>query len=152
MKPLALIAASCAAWLALAGGASAGVTVTDPWVRATVPGQGSTAAYLRIVSDADLQLVAVHSPQAQRCEVHEVSVQQDVMRMRAVDRLAIPARTAVVFEQQHRHLMLQGLSAPLKQGERVELTFDFVDAKGARQSVRVMAPVRAIDAGASPGR
>jgi periplasmic copper chaperone A len=144
------IAVWCAGWLALAGAASAATTVTAPWVRATVPGQTSTAAYLRIDSDVDLQLVAVSSPLAQRCEVHEVSVQQDVMRMRAVERLAIPAHQPVVLEQQHRHLMLQGLSTTLKQGDQVELKLEFVDARGAKQTVKVMAPVRAIDA--DPGR
>jgi periplasmic copper chaperone A len=139
-------ALACLAWIACAATASAGVVVTGPWVRATVPAQTSTAAYLRIDSDVDLQLVQVSSPVAQRCEIHEVSLQQDVMRMRSVDRLAIPAHQPVLFEQQHRHLMLQGLDRVLKEGDRVVLKFAFVDAQGKHRAVQVEAPVRGIDA------
>jgi copper(I)-binding protein len=121
-------ALACALWLASAAPALAEVTVTAPWIRATVPGQTSTAAYLQIRSDAAVRLVSVKSPVAQRCEVHETIQQQDVMRMRAVDRLEIPAHHVVEFEQLHRHLMLQGLSRTLKVGDRVVLQLTFVDA------------------------
>jgi len=128
-----------------AGGAQpawAQVSVTDAWVRATVPGQTSSAAYFLIRSDADVGLVSVQSPVAQSCELHEMSMQQDVMRMRAVDGLRIPAHQVVALEPLHRHLMLQGLKKTLNAGDRVALTLLFADAEGKRQSVKIEAPVR----------
>jgi periplasmic copper chaperone A len=119
------------------------VDVTDAWVRATVPGQPATAAYLQIKSDVDLRLVQVTTPAAQRCEVHETTLVNDVMRMRAVPELRIKANVPTVFEQLHRHLMLQGLARPLRAGEKVVLTLTFVDDRAASHTVTVAAPVRA---------
>jgi copper(I)-binding protein len=119
------------------------IDVTDAWVRATVPGQPATAAYLQIRSDVDLRLAQVTTPAAQRCEVHETTLVNDVMRMRAVPDLRIRAHVPAVFEELHRHLMLQGLARPLRAGDKVVLTLIFVDDRAASHTVTVAAPVRA---------
>jgi len=123
--------------------AAAQIEVTDAWVRATVPGQPATAAYLRILSQVDLRLTGISSPAAQRCEVHETTLVNDVMRMREVADLRVKANEAIVFEENHRHLMLQGLVRPLQAGDKVVFTLTFVDARAVRHLVTIEAPVRA---------
>ncbi len=132
--------------LLAAAPASAQVVITEPWVRATVEGQSSTGAYMRIKSDVDVRLIAAESPLAASVSVHEMQLKQNVMSMRSVDALEIPARREVALEEGHWHLMLQGLKRPLKPGERVPLRLLFVDAKGMKQAVHAEAPVRALGA------
>src|ERR1700741_194636 len=71
--------------------AFADVTVSDAWIRSTVPGQKVAAAFMRIVSTADTALVEVTSPSAKFVEIHEMTKEGNVMRMKAVDRLPVPA-------------------------------------------------------------
>ncbi len=88
-------ALALAAWVGCARVAAAQVTVLDPWVRGTVEGQPSTAAYLTLRSDSAVRLVSVTSPVAARCSVHEMSISGTLMRMRTIESLAIPAGGAV---------------------------------------------------------
>jgi copper(I)-binding protein len=126
--------------------AAAEVTVLDPWVRGTVEGQTSTGAYMRLKSDAGARLVAVTSPVAGRSSIHEMSMNGNMMRMRTLESLPIPAGGTVALEEGHDHLMLEGLSHALREGDKVRLTLTFVDSSGRRQSVNVEAPVRPLGA------
>lgn len=145
-KPSSARAVVFAAWAICAHAATAQVTVLDPWVRGTVEGQTSTAAYMNLRSDADVRLVSVTSPVATRCTVHEMTMSGNVMRMRSLESLPIPAGRAVALEEQHDHLMLEGLQRPLKEGETIHITLTFVDAAGRKQVVEVQAPVRPLGA------
>jgi hypothetical protein len=127
--------------------AAAQVTVLDPWVRGTVEGQTSTGAYMTLKSDAGARLVAVTSPVAARSSIHEMSMNGNVMRMRTLASLEISAGGTVALEEGHDHLMLEGLSNALKEGDKVQLTLTFVDATGKKkQSIDVQAPVRPLGA------
>jgi copper(I)-binding protein len=126
--------------------AAAQVVISEPWVRGTVEGQTSTVAYMTLKSGVATRLVSVTSPLAARCTVHEMTMDGNLMRMRALDALQIPAGATVRLEEGHDHLMLEGLKRPIKAGETVSLTLQFVDSKGARQTVKVQAPVRALGA------
>jgi len=59
---------------------AANISVTDAWVRATMPGQPVGGAYMQIQSDADARLVGVSSSVVPRVEVHEMKMDGDVMR------------------------------------------------------------------------
>jgi hypothetical protein len=127
--------------LGWSGLASAEVTVLDAWVRGTVEGQTSTAGYMTLRSDTGGRLVSVTSPVAARCSVHEMTMAGNLMRMRALDSLPVPAGGTVELQEGHDHLMLEGLSRSLKEGDTVHLTLTFVDAAGKRQAVDVQAAV-----------
>jgi copper(I)-binding protein len=143
----AWVRAAGATAAALCGGlAAAQVTVVDPWVRGTVQGQTSTAAYMTLRSAAGVRLVSVTSPVAGRCSLHQMTMSGSVMRMRTLDALPIPAAGSVALQEGHDHLMLEGLKRPLGEGDTVELTLTFVDAQGRRQAVDVKAPVRPLGA------
>jgi copper(I)-binding protein len=135
-----------AAAIAAAPLAAAQVTVLEPWVRGTVEGQTATAAYMTLKSVAAVRLVEVTSSLAARCSLHEMTMSGNVMRMRTLDVLPIPAGGTVALREGHDHLMLEGLKRPLRKGDRVPLTLTFVDAKGERQAVDVQALVRPLGA------
>jgi copper(I)-binding protein len=127
--------------------ALAQVTVSDPWVRGTVPGQGATGAFMKLASRSDVSLVAAESPAAEIIEIHEMRLDGGVMRMRAVERLPIEAGKTVELKPNGLHLMLMALTRPMKAGEAVPLKLTFEDRSGRRVVVDVKAPVRALTAG-----
>jgi len=124
-----------------AQGTLAAVTVTDAWVRGTVPGQGATGAYATLRSTEDAKIVAVSTPAAKRAEIHRSDMEGGVMRMRPVPVVALPANRAVALDGE-RHVMLLDLEHPLGAGESVKLVFTIEDAHGKRSRVEVQAPVR----------
>lgn len=105
--------------------------VTGAWVR---PGEGMSAAYLQIHNDGhtDDQLIAVIVDEGV-AEIHETQIQNDVMRMRPVDGINIPAGETVQLEPGGYHIMLMDFGTPLIQGNRLPLTLFF--ASGAEISV-----------------
>lgn len=127
------------------------ITVTDPWVRATVPGQDASGAFMRIESARPLTLVGAASPLAATVEVHEMTLQDNIMRMRAVrGGLALQAGQPLELKPGGYHVMLMGLKKPLVAGETVLLELRFEDRDKQRRTVEVNATVRALNA-AAPG-
>lgn len=132
--------------------AQAQVTVKDAWVRATVPQQKATGAFMQLSAAKDTRLVAVRSPLTPIAEVHEMALQDNVMRMRQLPFLALPAGKTVELKPGGYHLMLLDLPRQVKEGESVALTLVFEGADGQRESVEVQAPVRPVHAsGAAAG-
>jgi periplasmic copper chaperone A len=134
---------SCLAALVLAvSAAHAQVTVDKPWVRTTVSGQTTTAAYLTITSAQGGKLLDASSPVAASVEVHEMKMEGDLMKMRSVSLLMLPAGKPVEFKPNGYHLMMTGLKAPVKAGDVVPLKLVVEDAKGKRETVDVKATAR----------
>ena len=149
----AAIAVLAAAGIAVASTASAqvAVAVADPWVRGTVTGQKATGAFMQLKSSADTALVAAASPVAKIVEIHEMKVEGGMMKMNAVDRLALPAGKPVDLKPGGYHVMLMDLVKPLKDGDTVPLQLTFEDKAGKKQTVEVKAVVRPLAAsGTSP--
>ena len=138
------------AGLALAAAAAqAQVSVTDPWVRATVAQQKATGLFMQLDAVQDVRLVAGESPVAGVVEIHEMAMDGDVMRMRAIAGLALPAGRPVELKPGGYHVMLMDLKRPLAGGETVPLTLVFENAAGQRVRQEVQAKVMAL--GAQPG-
>jgi hypothetical protein len=125
-------------------------TVKDAWVRGTVAQQKATGAFLRITSAAGGKLVAASSPVAGVVEIHEMAMDGNVMKMRAVTALDLPAGKAVELKPGGYHVMLMDLKKPLAAGDEVPLTL-VVESGGKRESVQVKAPVRPLASGAPQG-
>jgi periplasmic copper chaperone A len=122
--------------------AHAQVTVDKPWVRTTVAQQTTTAAYLTITSARGGKLVSASSPAAAVVDVHEMKMAGDMMKMRTVDALALPAGKPIEFKPNGYHLMMTGLKAPVKAGDVVPITLVVEDAQGQRETVDVKATAR----------
>lgn len=147
---LALIAFIIAFALYL-GPAHAQVTVSQAWVRATVPQQKATGAFMRLTSRSDARLVAARSPVAGVVEVHETTMTNDVMRMRPVEAVELPAGKTVELEPGGYHIMLMDLRRPLTEGESVVLTLVVENKDGKRENVEVKARVRPLTEGGHGG-
>ena len=139
----AVLAMAMAAALA-APLAQAQVTVTDAWIRGTVPQQTATGLFGRLTSSGDARLVAGSSPVASAVEIHEMRMVGDTMRMRAVDALPLPAGKAVELKPGGWHVMLLGLKQPLKAGDTVPVTLVVERADRTREQVELTVPVRSL--------
>lgn len=126
--------------------ASAEVTVAEPWVRATVPAQKATGAFMKLTSDADARLVSAASPVAGVVEIHEMLMEKDVMKMSPVQALDLPAGQPVELKPGGYHVMLMDLQAQVKEGDQVPLTLTVENKDGSRQTLEVTAPARALNA------
>ncbi|CAN7452566.1 copper chaperone PCu(A)C [Pseudoduganella sp. LjRoot289] len=108
--------------LALAAGAQAQVTVKDPWVRATVPAAKASGAFMQLQSAQDARLVEVRSSVAGVVEIHQMAMENNMMKMQQVDGIDLPAGKPVELASGGYHIMLMMLKRQLKEGETVPLT------------------------------
>ncbi|WP_312303141.1 copper chaperone PCu(A)C [Diaphorobacter nitroreducens] len=151
MFPQSLVSRiAIAATLFMAGAAHAQVTVQDAWVRATVPQQKATGAFMRLTAAQDARLVSASSPVAGVTEVHEMKLVDNVMKMRPLPALDLPAGQAVELKPGGYHIMLLDLKQPVAQGSTVPLTLVFEAKDGQRTTQELQAPVRAVSATAAP--
>jgi len=144
MKLIRLIPIALAAAL-FARPAAAQVTVTDAWIRGTVPQQMATGAFMQVTSARDAKLIEARSPVAGIVEIHEMKLENNVMRMRAVPSLRLPAGRTVELKPGGYHVMLMDLKQQLKEGEVVPVTLT-VEAGGKRETIVVNAAVRSATA------
>ncbi len=121
----------------------AGVTVKNAWVRTAVPGQKGTGAFMLLTAKTDLRLVGASSSVAGVTEVHEMKMNGDVMQMRAVTGLDLPAGKTVALQPGGFHIMLLDLKNALPKNTTVPLTLLFKDAKGVMSKINFSAPVAA---------
>ncbi|HEX6707959.1 MAG TPA: copper chaperone PCu(A)C [Albitalea sp.] len=131
---LCVAAASAAAHSYQAGA----ITIGHPHARATVPGQPTGGAYLRLENrGADDRLVGASADVSAGVELHTMKMDGDVMRMRQVDAIDVPSNKSVVLEPGGMHIMLTGLKAPLKEGTRFPMTLKFEKAGEVKVEVTV---------------
>jgi copper(I)-binding protein len=116
------------------------LSVRDAWVAEALPGTDTTAAYMVLVNDGDVdeELIAVNSEVAESLELHKMENRDGMMRMQRVQHLMIGPGTEVELAPGGLHIMLIGLTQEIKEGGTVELTLEF--ESGA--TLDVLAPVR----------
>jgi copper(I)-binding protein len=136
----ALIAAT------FATSALAQVSVRDPWVRATVPQQRATGAFMQLSVANDARLVEVRSSVANVVEMHQMAMDGNVMKMRAVAGIDLPAGKSVELKPGGFHVMLLELKQQLKAGDNVPITLVIEGKNKKRQTIEVTAPVRSLNA------
>ena len=120
------------------------VEVKNAWVRTAVPGQKATGAFMTLSAKDGSQLVGAYSPVAGVTEIHEMKMEGDVMKMRALPAgLDLPAGKAVELKPGGFHVMLMDLKAALPKDSTVPLTLTFKDAKGVESKLELKLPVAA---------
>lgn len=127
------------------------VQVDGAWARATVQGQKGTGAFMSLTAKDATRLVGVTSPVAGVAEVHEMKMEGDVMKMRAVPALDLPAGKKVDLKPGGYHVMLMDLKAPLAKDSTVPVTLLFKDAKGVESRLELKLPVATAAPGAAGG-
>ena len=141
MKKSTLIAATLLATTFSIQAFAQTVEVKDAWARATVQGQMATGAFMKLTAKEGSRLVAASSPVAGVTEVHEMVMDNNVMKMRAVPGLDLPAGKAVELKPGGYHVMLMDLKAPLKKDTTIPLTLVFKDARGVESRTELKVPV-----------
>lgn len=127
------------------------VMVSDGWVRATVPGQKATGAFMKITAKEPARLVSVTSPVAGVVEIHEMKMDKDVMQMSAlVKGLELPAGQTVELKPGGYHVMLMDLKAPLAATSTVPVKMTFRDVRGNRTVLELNLPVQTTPSTSGP--
>jgi hypothetical protein len=131
--------------------AIAQVSVENAWVRGTVPAQKATGAFMRLKSATPTALVNATTPAAGRVELHEMRMENDVMKMKAVPKIDIAAGKPTDLKPGGLHVMLFDLKKPLLKGESIQMTLEFQDAVGKRSQQTLSVEVRDLTADAKGG-
>jgi copper(I)-binding protein len=111
--------------------------VSNAWARATPGNAENGAAYVTIHSPTADRLVSAASPAAKKAELHTMSMQGMVMKMRPLAGLDIPAGQPVALKPGGEHIMLLGLHQPLREGQSFPLTLNFEKAGSRTVTVTV---------------
>ena len=107
------------------------IQISGPFLRAMVPGAKVGGGYVKLEnagSGVD-RLVAAHSPAAKRVELHEMSMENDIMKMRQLkDGIELPVGGTVELKPGGLHLMFMDVVNPFKEGDHVPVTLEFEKA------------------------
>ena len=118
------------------------IQVENAWARATAPGQDAAGVDLTITSKQTATLVGVSSAVCKTVELHSMTSESGMMKMREVEAIELPAGKRVNLSESGYHLMLTGLKAPLKAGESVPLTLSIKVANKRMVKVKTQAKVK----------
>ncbi len=117
------------------------IKIEHAYTRATVPGQQVAGGFMKIENKgAADQLVSASSPVAGEVQLHEMAMEGNVMKMRQVKEISVPARSEVELKPGGLHLMFMNIKAPLTAGEAVPVKLKFAKAG----EVEVKVPVNAM--------
>jgi periplasmic copper chaperone A len=114
--------------LTTAVAAQAQVKVDQAWARPTVAGQQGGGGFLSMSSPTADRLISGSTPLAERFELHTMAMKGDVMEMRQVDAIELPAGQTVQLKPGGLHVMFIGLKQPLALGSKVPVTLKFEKA------------------------
>ena len=117
------------------------VAVMNAWVRGTDAGAKANAGYMTLINlaDSELRLIAVSSPAFDRVEMHEMAVENGMMKMRELDDVAIPPNGQVRFAPGGQHLMMHGpAGGHLKLGQTLDMTLEFDNGQQQTVTVKVI--------------
>ncbi len=115
--------------------------ISMPMIRATPPGAPVSAGYMRISnpSDAADRLIGGSAAFAGKVEVHEMTMDGDVMKMRPVEGgLEIPAGGEVLLKPGGYHIMLMQLKEQMQEGQTRKLTLEFEQAGSIELELPIM--------------
>jgi copper(I)-binding protein len=120
------------------------VQIENAYTRATVPGQQVAGGFMKIENKGPAdQLISASSPVAGEVQLHEMAMEGNVMRMRQVKEVVVPAGAIVELKPGGLHLMFMNIKAPLTAGEAVPVKLKFAKAG----EVEVKMPVNVIGGG-----
>ncbi len=118
--------------------------IEHPYARATAPGQKAAGGFMKIENKGGAdQLIAASSPVAGEMQLHTMAMDGNVMKMREVKAIDVPANGSVELKPGGLHLMFMDIKSPLKAGEAVPVKLKFQKAG----EVEIKVPVREMGAG-----
>lgn len=139
LKRLAPICSAVLLGLGLWSSAQAQVTIDRAWARSTVANQTATGAFMRVTAQKDVRLTGVSSPVAGIVEVHEMKMENGIMKMRPAGDLQLKAGQSIELTSGGLHIMMMDLKKQIKAGDAVPLTLEFKAADGTASKTEVKA-------------
>jgi len=135
----AVALSACAPVAAGAAFRAGDLTISDVWARPTAGASDITAVYLTVANSGREpdSLVNVSAPAAAAAELHTMDMSGGMMHMRKTDTIAIPAGGSIALSPGGNHIMVIGLTAPLKAGDTLKLTLGFERAGNVDVEARV---------------
>ena len=147
MKLTALVAMCAAVGIAFSSSVFAqnpaftNLKIENAYTRATAPGQQVAGGFLKIDNKGNAdQLIGASSPAAGEVQLHEMAMDGNVMKMRQVKDIAVPAGTTVELKPGGYHLMFMNLKGPFVAGQTVPVKLKF--AKAGEMELKL--PVNAV--------
>lgn len=115
--------------LSIANAGAQGITVQDAWIRGTPPSATTTAAFMTIhnAGSDDAILKSADCEVAETVQIHTMEQVGEIMKMKEVSELRIPANKQAILAPKGYHIMLIGLVRPIKEGESIPLSLNFTD-------------------------
>ena len=112
-----------------ADGQAAGLTITDPWTKATEEGMTGSFGMLENSSDQDLHIVGVRSELGETVGLHEMVSDEDgqMVMQQSPDGFTVPAGGSFELAPGGAHVMLMGLTEPIEPGEEVAYELELED-------------------------
>jgi copper(I)-binding protein len=131
------------AMLAIAGqlAHAADVRIEKAWIRAAADGQPVSGAYFEITAQHNAKLVKVDTTAAEHAELHEMSLQGGIMKMRPLTAIALPAGQKVVLKPNGLHVMLFNPKTPLAAGSKETMVLT-IDEDGKRSQLKLSVDVK----------
>lgn len=115
------------------------LSVNGGWVRWVPPVSHNSAAYFTVENKGEkpVDLVGVDSDVAKAVELHTVEKTGELMQMKPLDKITVPAGDSVIFQPGSHHVMLIGLKEPLQQKQDVAMTLRFSNGESLPVSLPV---------------
>jgi copper(I)-binding protein len=136
----AVFVAAFALWGGAASSQVPSIQIDTPWARASAGRTSAAYLTLKNAGEVDDRLVAAATPAARRVELHNMTMDGNVMRMHAVPAIPVAARGTAELKPGGLHIMLIDLKSPLKRGDRIALTLKFEKASEITVDVPIEAP------------
>lgn len=139
---LSKIMTGCVLLMVVTSTQAQNLTVTDGYVRESIPGTTISSAYMTLAnsSEKSVTLVGASSKISARIEIHEHSMSNGMMNMRQVESIVIGSKETVILQPSGLHLMIFDIKEPVKHGDLITLTLHF----SSHPSVEVQLPVQSI--------
>lgn len=118
------------------------ISIENAWVRASTPGQKVGAAYMTIKSNENIEMVYAETARAGSVEMHSMTMNNGVMKMRMLESLPVKANQPVSLAPGGLHLMLFDLTAPFKSGEKISFRLCFKNSTGNIVEQTITVPVK----------
>jgi copper(I)-binding protein len=112
-----------------------GILVKDAWIRGVPPSAKTTAAFMNIQNNGpdEMVLVSAASEIAELVQIHTMEHVGEMMKMKEIKELRVPANGEAVLTPMGYHIMLIGLNRTITEGETLPLSLNFAD--GTKVSV-----------------
>jgi periplasmic copper chaperone A len=119
--------------------AHAELKVSNAWVKPTLAGQPVAGAYMTLTSDKAVQVIDVLTPVAGKAEIHSMSMDGNIMRMKRLDHLALKPGQPVELKPGGLHIMLMELHHQIKAGEVIPIRLVTQDGSGNKATISINA-------------